>query len=259
MKLVKFSVLLALILSVNLIQAQTQSTISIKTITIQNGDTVVTERSYNSDGNGINFNDSIFNSDDHFMFFNKNYEIDTNFEENFNAIISREMKDFLKNFNYSPFETQENDIEFFNKTFPFDFDSTFSNEYDYQMIPQQDSSVTSPNKNYFRPLKPKGNFEIITENIIIPDKDCVIDFATSASTEDGSLKIVFQLDQKNYTKLLLKDEKQKDIYKEKIPKSSGVYTRLLDLKVYSPGTYFIEVRQGKKVSISKILLKKTEY
>jgi len=248
MKLAKFSFLLAFMLMVNVVFAQSQSTVTIKTITIENGDTIVTERSYNSDGNGIVFDDSIFNQNDRFIFFNNDYGLDTNFTKNFHDIFSREMKDFFRDFNNPAFEMPENNIEFFNKNFPLDMDTAFSRDYNYQMIPRDTSNTLLDT--------PFRNPEISTENILIPGKQPLSDFSVVSDPVERAVKIVFHLNPKKVTQLLLKDENQKIIYKEKIPKANGVYTRLLDMKVYLPGTYILEVTQGKSSSASRITKQK---
>jgi hypothetical protein len=248
MKFANFSFLLAFMLMVNFVFAQSQSTITIKTVTIENGDTVVTERSYNSDGNGIILDDSIFGQDDHFIFFNNDYGLDTNFTQNFHDIFSREMKDFFRDFNNSGFDMPENNIEFFNKKFPLDMDTAFSKEYDFQMIPRDTAKAF--------PDKPLRKTDISTENIILPYKQPITDYSVVSDPDDYAVKIVFQLNPKKVTQLLLKDEKQKVIYKEKMPKASDMYTRLLDMNAYQPGTYILEVKQGKNCSASRIIAKK---
>lgn len=248
MKLAKFSFLLAFMLLASVVVAQSQSSITIKTITIENGDTVVTERSYNSDGNGIILNDSVFNQNDHFIFFNNDYGLDTNFTERFHDIFSREMKDFFKDFNNNTFEMPDKNMEFFNKSFPLEMDTAFSKEYNFQMIPR-DSNYSFREKKF-------SNNDITAENIIIPGKQAVSDYSVFPLPGERALKIVFQLNPGKATQLILKNENQKAIYKEKMPKASGIYTRLLDMNVYMPGTYYLEVRQGKSVSASRIILQK---
>lgn len=246
MKTLIFSCLLALAISLETF-AQSHSSVTIKTITIENGDTTVTERSYDSDGSGIIFNDSIFNRDNPFIFFNKQYSLDTNFTENFDRIIDREMKDFFQDFNGFSFEMPENSTELFNKVFPPDMDDAFTKDFPYRMIP--DSLETNLDEGASKPARNTG---ISTENIIFPDRQSVSDFFATAGDEIKSVQIVFQLDPKNTTRLILKDETKKTIYKEKIPKSKGVYTRLFDFKVYPSGIYFLEITQGKKASACRI-------
>jgi len=248
MKLAKLLLLLALLLPMNLIFAQSRSTVTIKTITIENGDTIVTERSYDSDGDGIILDDSIFNKNDHFIFFNNDYGLDTNFTERFHEIFSREMKDFFRDFNGYAFEMPENDIEFFNKSFPLDTDTAFSKEYNFQMIPR-DTTFSFNDKKF-------SNNDITAEDIIIPGKQAVSDYSVVSDPNEWAVKIIFQLNPNKTTQLLLKDEKQKVIYKEKMPKASGIYTRLLDMNVYLPGTYYLEIKQGKSISASRIITKK---
>lgn len=248
MKFAKCLFLLTFMLLVNVVFAQSQSSITIKTITIENGDTVVSERSYNSDSNGIILNDSVFNQNDHFIFFNNDYNLDTNFTERFHDIFSREMKDFFKDFNNDAFEMPDNNMEFFNKSFPLDMDTAFSKEYNFQMVPRDTAYSYSGKKN--------SNNDITTENIIIPGKQVVNDYSVVAPPDERAIKIVFQLNPDKATQLILKNENQKIIYKEKMPKARGIYTRLLDMNVYMPGTYYLEVKQGKSVSASRIITQK---
>ncbi|HNW88484.1 MAG TPA: hypothetical protein PKN48_02410 [Bacteroidales bacterium] len=246
MKTLIFSCLLALAISFEA-YAQSHSSVTIKTITIENGDTTVSERSYDSDGSANIFNDSIFNHDNPFIFFNKQYSLDTNFTENFDRIINREMKDFFQDFNSFSFEMPENSTELFNKVFPPDMDDAFTKDFPSQMIP--DSLETNLDDE---PSQPARNTGISTENIIFPDKQAISDFSATPGDEIKSVQIIFQLDPKNTTRLVLKDESKKTIYKEKIPKSKGVYTRLFDFKVYPSGIYFLELNQGKKASACRI-------
>ncbi|HOY32730.1 MAG TPA: hypothetical protein PKW80_12700 [Bacteroidales bacterium] len=233
--------------------SQSKSSITIKSITIENGDTIVKERHYNSDGNGIIFDDSIFGDNNQFIFFNNDYDIDTNFSEKFHEIFSREMNDFFQDFNHPLFDMPDNPIDFYKKSFPLNFDSVFSDEDQVHLHP--DTTDASRNKAKSVPPQALRKKSITAENIILPYKQPVDEFLAEPGYEQGSVKIVFQLDQQKNTQLSIKDESKKTIYKEKIPRSKGIYTRLFDFSVYPSGIYFLELRQGKKSSVSRIYKK----
>ena len=241
-------------MSAQFLQAQSKSTITIKTIKIENGDTIVTERSYNSDGDNVIIDDSTFSPGNHFIFFNNDYGLDTNFTENFSEIFSHEMRDFLDNFNVSPFEMPENTFEFLNKKFSPDFDTAFSNQDFYKMLP--DTSGFSKNFDIPKPPKQVHNESIITDNIILPNKQPVEEFLTEPSNEEGKVKISFLLDAKNATRLVIKDEAKKIIFKEKIHKSKGIYTRIFDFNVFPSGNYILELKQGNKQAASRIMVQR---
>jgi hypothetical protein len=193
MKTLIFSCLLAVITPFTVF-AQSKSTISIKTIKIENGDTIVTERSYNSDGDNIIMDGSIFNMDGPFIFFNNDYNLDTNFTEKFHETFSQEMKFFFNTFNGSPFDMPENAMELYKKNLPLNFDSVFSDKDFHQMIPDTTRNYRDKAKSQTR--KPKRNDHISTENIILPNKMPVSEFSAEPGDEAGNVKIVFQLDPK---------------------------------------------------------------
>jgi len=231
---------------------QSKTSITIKSMTIDNGDTTVSERTYNSDDDNIILNDSIFGDNNPFIFFNRDYSLDTNFDDNFDRIIRNEMQDFFQHFNTIPFDIPGQDNEFFSRPFNFDFDSIFSSENPVQMIP--DTNNQYGQKENSRPYRPIKRNSITVENIIVPDRQTVEGYSITPGDDEGIVKIVFQLDPGKATQLLIKNDRKKQIYKEKIPVSKGVYTRLFDFSTYEAGTYYLELHQGKKISASTITI-----
>ncbi len=230
--------------------SQSKTTITIKSMTIDNGDTTVSERTYNSDDDNIILDDSVFGGNDRFIFFNKDYTLDTNFDERFDQIIHREMKDFFQNFNAMPFDIPESGNDFFSKPFDFNFDSVFTDENLHRLLP--DTTRQYPKKDNFDRINPITRNNVTAENIIVPDRQPIDGYSVLPGVEAGSVKIVFQLDSKKSTQIRLKNYKKKTVYKEKIPSSKGIYTRIFDFSAYDAGTYYLELQQGKKFSASSI-------
>ncbi|MFA5195228.1 MAG: hypothetical protein WC401_05460, partial [Bacteroidales bacterium] len=238
--------------------AQSKSTITIKTITIQNGDTVITQRSYDSEGdNNIFFSDTAFNNQDVFLFFNKDYDLDTNFSERFEEIFTREMKDFFKDLNMDNDDFFDKKFDIFDRTFPLDMniDSLFPDEV-YRMPDATEKEYEQLKPRIERQQQDNQAHRIVSEIIISSSLPNVSNFGTDEFSDDSQLKVYFQLDEKKSTLLTVDNDNHKSIYKEKIPKSKGLYTRLFDFSSYKPGIYYLSVKQGKKQSVSKVSINK---
>ncbi len=253
----KFIVITVLLLTVISASGQTKSSITIRSMTIENGDTIVKEKTYNNEGNGI-IADSLFDNNSRFLFFNKDYNLDTNFNEHFSDMFGTEMQNFLKKFNYPNGNLMDPDFSFFNHNFGFDIDSNLIKPFQYKGFP--DIKPTQPEINneqselpYTKQWQP---YDIQNEPIVSSLKPKIFNYSTEANTQDGSLKLSFNLDNSNPTLIELSNSENNSIYKEKIPKSKGLYTRLFDLTVYEPGIYYLTVTQGKKQNKTLIVFKK---
>lgn len=230
--------------------SQSKTSIVIKEMTIENGDTTVNERIINSDDENFMLNDSLFGGNNRFIFFNRDYSLDTNFEESFDQIIHREMKDFFQNFNATPFGIPGKDHDFFSRPFDFDFDTVFNSENLNPWNP--DTSLKYQQQDQIEPARPLPRNMVTTEDLIIPDRLPLEGYSVKPGAEEGSVMIVCKLDSKKTTQILLKNSEKKTVYKEKIPSSKGIYTRIFDFSTYDEGTYYLELRQGKKFSASSI-------
>ncbi len=233
--------------------AQIKSTIKIKSITIENGDTIVNEKTYQNDGNTIIY-DTMSNDNSRFLFFNKDFEIDTNFDQSFSDNFSREMSEFIKKFNSPRDNFFDNDFDFFDQKIPYNFDSLFMNHGQKSIIP-----VDTSGEDMEIPLPKKMSaYNISCENIFLPEKHSVNNYTIHPDSEEGSLKVSFSLDPKKSSTICFIDANNKTFYKEKVPKSKGTYTRIFDLTVIDPGTFYITITQGTLQSKSLVIFKRNE-
>ncbi len=211
------------------------------------------EKTYQNDGNTIIY-DTMSNDNSRFLFFNKDFEIDTNFDQSFSDSFSREMSEFIKKFNSPMDNFFGNDFDFFDQKNSINFDSLFMNPSQKGIIPI-DTSI----ENIEIPLpKKESAYNISCENIFLPEKHGVINYTIHPDSEEGSLKVSFNLDPKKSSTMCFIDAKNKTFYREKVPKSKGTYTRIFDLTVINPGTFYITITQGTLQSKSLINYRRNE-
>jgi len=251
-KTLKFILLTVLLLSVSKLNAQTESTITIKSMTIENGDTIVKEKTYHNEGSGI-IDDSLFDTNSRFLFFNKDYNLDTNFNEHFSDMFGNEMQNFLKRFNYPNGNLMDPNFDFFNHNFGFGIDSNLIKPFKQKSVIPNDSLFAKKEIPFTKHWQP---YDIRDELIVSSLKPEIENYFTQADQQEGSLKLTFSLDSKNPTVISLTNSDNKSVYKEKIDKSKGIYTRLFDLTVYEQGIYYLTVTQGKKQNKTLIVFKK---
>lgn len=241
-------VITVLSLTVISASAQSKSTITIKSMTIQNGDTIVKERTYHNDGNAMIY-DSLFDDNSRFLYFNNDYHLDTNFNERFSEAFGHEMEDFIKKFNYPSGNLFDKEFDFFDHSLSYNIDSLFS--IDSMFTDSFNNNFTDDNNKNESPFAEQWfPYNINCENLISTLKPSIDNFSTEPDQSKGLLKVSFNLDPQKQTVICFNDSDNRTIYKEKLPKSKGLYTRLFDLSVYQPGIYFITVSQGKKQSKS---------
>jgi hypothetical protein len=247
----KFILIAVLSFAAVQVSAQNESTITIKSMTIVNGDTIVKEKTYHNQGNAI-ITDTTFDSDMPFLYFNRDYNLDTNFDERFSENFGDKIQEFLKNFNNPDGHLLDQNFDFFNKGFSFGFDSSLMKPFREKIKPEPE------NLNKEKKIMPEepALYDINAENIVSSTKPSIKCFNVVANQHEGTLKVSFSLDEKNQTLLRIGNSENKVIYKEKIPKSKGMYTRLFDMTVYEPGTYYLTVVQGKKQNKSQIIFRK---
>lgn len=226
------------------------STITIKTYKIINGDTILAEKTFNN-GNGVFYNDSIFEKDFGFIFFNKEYSLDTNFEDDFNEMFSKEMQLFMKDFNKSFSEDVLKSNDLFNQSFTLDFDSLKNDFFIFY------SDSLNPNEYQIRikPSEQAGNIQkkIITTHLPEASKGYIPLFSINEYSAEYFINICFGMDPKQGSQIIF--SKEKKLYKEKVPSSKGIYNRRFDFSPYKEGIYYLKVKQGKNCITYRIEIK----
>ena len=241
--------------------AQTKSTITIKSITIENGDTIVKEKTYTSDGNSI-ITDSMPGNNSQFMFFNGTFPFDSNFmqgfpkfDRNYSDLFGQGfgnfqgMDDLFKRFSDSTGSFFNNhNFNFFDNETPYGFDSLQSgnNFRDYTPNDNSFGNDQTPGQGHFQA------YNINCRKIVSSAAPEVENYSVEPDRETGTLKVAFNLDPDKQTSICIKDARNKSVYQEKLTKSKGLYTRLFDLTVYESGLYTHSVSQGKKCCTTQI-------
>jgi hypothetical protein len=244
----KFCLITILLITVISVSAQTKSTLLIKSMTIQNGDTIVKEQSIQNEGKPLIY-DSLFDNNSLFLFFNKDYELDTNLSDNFSKSFGHEMENFLKEFNFPSENLFGQD---FDLGFPSNIDSMFSHAYPPDIFKNNPDSENSesPKAKVWYP------YSISCENMVSILNPSLDNYSAEPDPLKGIVKITFSLDEQKPTAICITDSKNKIVYKEKLPKSKGIYVRLFDFSVYEPGDYYINITQGKKQNKSLLIFSK---
>jgi len=261
---------------------QGKSYMKMKTMKIENGDTIVTEKEYSGDGN-MNIKDSITDNgfgNFHFNIFNGT--ADSSFFKNFSGL--ENMQNMFKDFNLGMNENIFKSFNFpeFNKSFDVDsiikeFNFNDSNSYfpslrNNKMIIKSFKDDDSETADSTDKTKSGMDAQIFgkdeNDNQITYNKKITIqDYTDNSSKNNGSeiqidvfpnpsdsyFNVSFQLDPKDKTIITINDINGKQLQKEIIDKESGLYTRQFDMKDFSKGVYFINIKQGKR-SVSKQII-----
>ena len=259
---------------------QSTSYIKIKTMKIINGDTIVSEKEYSGEGDmqvemedsilGDNFNDfdfKMFNNFNDSSFFERFYKMPDIFK-NFN---SQPNDSFFNHFNLSQFPNLPIDSIFKN----FNNDNFYSPDLETEkemlksfLYNDMFNSLDSAEHNIPNVDNPKlekndsDNLNVQNNKIIIHDKPIKSDkernneleITISHNSTDSYFNVSFELDSKNKTIISLTNDNGKQLQKEIIDKTEGVYTRQFDMKNYSKGTYYIFIKQGKKEVSKEIII-----
>jgi len=262
---------------------QGKSYMKMKTMKIENGDTIVTEKEYSGDGN-MDIEDSITDNgfgNFHFNMFNG--AADSSFFKNFSGM--ENMQNMFKDFNLGMNENFFENFNFpeFNKSFDVDsiikeFNFNDSNSYfpslrNNKMIIKSfkdDDSETADSTDKTKPgmdiqifgKDENGNQITYNKKITIRDytdnssknNDNEIQVDVFPNPSDNYFNVSFQLDPKNKTIITINDINGKQLQKEIIDKESGLYTRQFDMKDFSKGVYFINIKQGKNVVSKQIII-----
>jgi len=263
-------------------EPQNKSYVKIKTMKIVNGDTIVTEKEYKGNGNmsiddtltgqGFgNFQFRTFNNPDDSSFFQKYSHMGDMFH-NFNF--------GSNNFFFRPFEFPDFhngfDIDSMIKEYNFhDFDSIFPSLGNHRIIIKSynNDSIEQKNTGKHEKNKPEMDVEVFGKNdreqkITYLKKIIIVDNEKALSKKgndelavkifpnpaDRYFNISFQLDPKSKTNIMITDINGKEMLKETINKSNGLYTHQLDMSGYAQGSYIINIKQGKKVASKQILI-----
>ena len=259
---------------------QSTSYVKIKTIKIINGDTIVSEKEYSGEGDmqvemedsilGDNFNDfdfKMFNNFNDSSFFERFYKMPDIFK-NFN---SQPNDSFFNHFNLSQFPNLPIDSIFKN----FNNDNFYSpdletekemlksflyndmfNSLDSAEFNKPNADIPKLEKKDSDNLNLQKNKIIIHDNHLKSDKDKnnELELTISHNSADSYFNISFELDSKNKTIISLTNDQGKQLQKEIIDKTEGVYTRQFDMKNYTKGTYYIFIKQGKKEVSKEIII-----
>ncbi|MEI6124571.1 MAG: hypothetical protein WCQ95_13185 [Bacteroidota bacterium] len=238
----KFIFCAVLCLTALWVAAQTKSSITIKSITIQDGDTLVNEKKYTGDAY-ILISDSLFDTDSRFLFFNNGYTLDTNFNKHFSDEFGREVGDFIKKFNKPSENLFDQNFNFFDNSNMPNYDSIFKKfNLDITQIPDAKSQyLNNPPHN---PMNSKRY--IIPQNMVTSVKEKITDFDLTTNPLAETCQVRFMLDPSKPSIITLRDASHKKVCSECLPKSVGLYTRLFDFAIYKPGVYTLKVMQGKK-------------
>jgi len=264
---------------------QNKSYVKIRTMKIVNGDTIVSEKEYTGEGD-MNIQDSLMgNSNGSFHFKMFNNSPDSSFFKGFS-----DMENMFKNFNFGTNESIFNNFKFpqfpnMNMNFGIDsiikefnfqdtnsyFPSLGENKMIIKSFKNDDLQKLADSAYKARPgmdvqvfgKDEKGNPITYNKRIIIqnntnntPKQNNNDEFQVDVfpNPADSFFNVSFTLDPKNKTIITITDINGKQLQKETIDKSIGIYTRQFDMKDYSKGTYIINIKQGKKTVSKQIVI-----
>lgn len=220
MKNIGFMVVI-LLFHVAIASAQQQNTkqrMTFKSITIQNGDTVVTEKNIESDDPNANLSDSISMGNGAFRF----------------RFGPGDSDDFFKEFG-GGFPTN-----------PFLNDPLISDSLINQLFfghLNGDSTLFSRKRNFSQP------YEMDAE-----DRYRLSDFKVAVLPEINRISITFKCSPVVKSELSILSEKGKTIYQESLEQSEGYYVKQLDLGIFENGKYEVILLQGKNRQSTAIVL-----
>ena len=231
--------------------SQTKSIITIKSMTIENGDTVVNEKTYTGDGN-LMIDDTLFNNQFHIGSMNSDMDLDSifNFSQHF------------RNLDLSQF--------FDNQDWPEMFNNLNGNSHDmFQFNPNimdnmikkfSDSLQQDENMNRF--FNPKSfednNFGRNTNQSVVctpvpTAKKEISNIEVIIEPNSPYLRVAFDLSKNSGSSIYIYDDQNKQISEETVRKGSGTYSRLYDSSNFPDDCCYLVVKQGKKLSKYRIL------
>jgi hypothetical protein len=200
---------------------------SYKSITIQNGDTIITEKNLDSDDPKANLSDSIpfgngsiqfhfgdGNSDDFFMNFD-NFQFP-------NAPFSN-----------NPFLSDSLFNQFFSPHFM--IDSNYNYQHPFFTPPQSDynrRSIQNLNHNNYN----------------------LSEFKVAVLPEINKLNITFRLSPTTNSEINVINDKGESVLKEQLERSDGYYVHQIDLSQLQKGKYTITLNQGERRESTKVIV-----
>jgi hypothetical protein len=249
--------------------------IHIQTMRIENGDTIVTEKNYESDGNGsIQFNDSLRPSDGTFGF---NYQIEpfSDFSDSAYTENWKQMEKMLNDMNSINFNFF-GDYPDINFEFPIDpdsllqefemqsTDSVYIGKHKLSKYKKYSDTVINLEPFSHDNLNNKGNIHTKNDRQIFVSEDTrkiapnskneVENFNILINPEENIFNLSFNLDNKKPSRITFEDASGKVVYEENLGKGMGQFNRQFDLQNYSNGVYYLSVIQGKKSSCKRVIL-----
>lgn len=210
------AILLFQIVAVNAQQNNTRQRMSFKSIVIQNGDTIVTEKNFDSDDPNANLSDSIPFGNGSFQFsFGDGFSND--FFGNYDPLSSNP-------FFQSPFMNDSLLNQFFGKSFQMDT-TVFNRTKPFETPEFYDNLVPYTGNS--------GSYNLS-------------DFKVAILPESNIMNVTFKQSPVEITELVITDSKGKGLYTEQFEKSDGYYVRQIELSKLGKGKFTITLKQGAK-------------
>ncbi len=200
-------------------QNNTRQRMSFKSIVIQNGDTIVTEKNFDSDDPNANLNDSIPFGNGSFQFSFGDINPD-NFFGNRDP------------FALNPFFNDSLLSLFFNN--PFIKDTTINRSW---------NSIDSPESsdNLVPYVNKESNYNMS-------------DFKVAIIAESNIMNITFKQSPTEISEISITNNSGKGIYTEQFEKSDGYYVRQIELDKLGKGKFTILLKQGSKVQTQMVTI-----
>lgn len=220
-------------LNINVFAQNSKSSFHFKSIRIENGDTIVEEKNFDSDDPNFNFSDSLSGTG-----FSFKSRIGTSPQTN-----------PFEDFGVDPFKGFPDFPQFEN---PFLNDSLMNQFFKYQLY---DTSLFNYDYPYNKSQIPEIKFP--PYDLETGDRDLTFaDFKVAIIPETNLMNITFKLSEKEETKIELLDEDSTVIFSEKFEKEDGFYVKQLNLSSFQKGKYEVVLSQGNKKKNTSIFIDK---
>lgn len=208
-------------------QTSSKQRMTFKSIVIQNGDTLVTEKNIESDDPNARLSDSIFSQNGMFKFDFGGRDTD-NFSD--------------------PFSSSWLDFDHL-----FQADSVFNNMFLNGFI--LDSNIMSPN-SFFSNIPNSNNLKTTSDSVNRPlqtaNNESKIDIRVLPDIK--KMNITFKLSNANISLLSVENEQNKIMFSEQVEPGQGYYVQQIDFSDFSKGVYLIKLVQGTSVITKSITL-----
>lgn len=231
MKKTALFLLLGLALNTWAQQPNSKQRMTFKSMVIQNGDTLITEKNIESDDPNARLSDSIFSQNGMFKFDFGGQDTDS----------------FFQNFSDS-FSSPSFDFDHF-----FQADSLFNKMFLNGFI--LDTNLMSPNP-FFLNLPNSNNLKTSSDSVNRPleaiNIESTIDIRVLPDVK--KMNIMFNLSNSNISLLSVENEQNKTMFSEQIEPAQGYYVRQIDFSEFSKGVYVIKLVQGTSIITKSITL-----